>query len=231
MITIRKLNKLCIPCLGALLLVLTLGATRASADTIITITTGNSTLSGFTGPYATATVHLVDATHATITFNSLTNGIGQLFLLAGNSAVNVNVNASSWTWAFVSAANTSGNGNGVGAVSDGGPGTVDGFGVFNQQVNVFDGFTSGATQIVFTLTNLSGTWGSSAAVLTPNASGETAAIHGFVCSAANCPSILATGYGANGNPVPEPASIALFGSGLVALAGFIRRRRKQISAS
>jgi len=32
-------------------------------------------------------------------------------------------------------------------------------------------------------------------------------------------------------PVPEPASIALFGSGLVALAGMIRRRRKNISAS
>jgi len=33
------------------------------------------------------------------------------------------------------------------------------------------------------------------------------------------------------NPIPEPASIALFGSGLVALAGMIRRRRKNISAS
>jgi hypothetical protein len=34
------------------------------------------------------------------------------------------------------------------------------------------------------------------------------------------------------NPIPEPASIALFGSGLVTLAGMIRRRRKQkISAS
>jgi hypothetical protein len=30
---------------------------------------------------------------------------------------------------------------------------------------------------------------------------------------------------------PEPASIALFGSGLVSLAGLIRRRRKQISGS
>jgi hypothetical protein len=33
------------------------------------------------------------------------------------------------------------------------------------------------------------------------------------------------------NPIPEPASIALFGSGLAALAGMIRRRRKNISAS
>src|SRR5512147_2912012 len=68
----------------------------ASADTLFTIDNPNVALSGFAGPYATADVHLVDATHATITFTSLTtNGI--TFLMGGAQAVDVNVNATSWT--------------------------------------------------------------------------------------------------------------------------------------
>ena len=59
----------------AIALTLTFGIQSASADTLYTISIGNAGgLGCCTGPYATSNVHLVDATHATVTFDSLTNG-------------------------------------------------------------------------------------------------------------------------------------------------------------
>src|SRR5947209_5423010 len=52
-----------------------LGLQQAKADFIFNLTVGNSGLSGFPGPYATVDVHLVDPTHATISF-TLTNTSG-----------------------------------------------------------------------------------------------------------------------------------------------------------
>src|SRR2546429_5819206 len=76
-------------------LALSLGAGGASADLIYTLSTGNSGISGYTGPYATVSVTLTDSTHATVTFDSLTNG-GNLYLMGDGGSAAVNVNATTW---------------------------------------------------------------------------------------------------------------------------------------
>jgi hypothetical protein len=88
----------------ALALAVTLGAGRASADFIFELTTGNSAISGFTGPYATVDVHLTDSTHATITFASLA-AAGNIYLMGTAGAAAVNVNASSFSVGSFSASN------------------------------------------------------------------------------------------------------------------------------
>jgi hypothetical protein len=106
---------------------------------------------------------------------------------------------------------------------------VDGFGWFNFTLDNSDGYTNTVYTVTFDLTNTGGEWASASDVLTPNADGYTVGAHVFVCDGLPCvPSsgAIATGYAANGTPIPEPASIALFGSGLIGLAGLVRRRRK-----
>ncbi len=214
-------------CALALLVVCVISAFPAFADTMVyTVNVGNAVLSGFTGPYATATVDLTDPTHATITFDSLTNG-GNIYLLGGENAVGVNVNATSWSIAGFTGTNTFA-GFTPGPWSDGGSKNVSTFGVFNQTVESFGGFTHSATEIMFTLTNLSGTWANAASVLAANSDGHFVEIHAFVCA---MPCDIAngavdTGFGTD-TPVPEPASIVLFGSGLVGVAGLLRRKMRK----
>jgi hypothetical protein len=201
-----------------------LGLQQAKADFIFQLTVGNSGLSGFPGPYATVDVHLVDSTHATISFTSLTNG-GNIYLFGGVNAVDVNVNATSWTIGSFVATN-SGTGFTPGPLSSGGSGTVDGFGVLNQTVNSFDGFTHASNFISFSLTNTSGTWATANSVLIANASGSFAAAHIFVTtSPANASnSALVTGFASNGGTtVPDGGTtVMLLGAALGAL-GMARR--------
>lgn len=209
------------------LLMLTIGASQASADTTtITLGTGNSGgLDCCTGPYATVTITTTSSTTATVTFNSLTNG-GFTYLLAGNSAADLNVNATAFTVGTITGSNSL-SGFTPGPFTNAGAGTADGFGTFNLNIDSFDGFGHSSTTISFTLTDTSGTWSSASNVLVGNAGNNTAAIHGFACATpcnGSTSTAFATGFASNGNPVPEPASMLLFGSGLVALGIKLRRK-------
>lgn len=204
----------------------------AFADLLFTIDTGNSPsgLAQGTGPYATALVHLVDATNATVTFDSLDDGT-YTYLMGDGGTVGVNVDASSWTFS-VSGTNSFA-GFTPGPFSNGGAGNEDGFGAFNQTIKSFDGYTHSSSEIVLSLTNTGGTWADASSVLTANAKGFSVAIHGFACTdpcdVANDAAF--TGFGTNGGggtdtggPVPEPGSLILLGSGLLLTCATLRKR-------
>ena len=210
-------------------LALTFG-TAASATTVFSLSTGNSDISGYPGPYGSVTVELVNTTTADLTFTAGSVGIYDYFFIDGGSA-DVNVNATSWTLS-----NLSGDG---GLLSDGGSGNADGHGVFNQKVNQFDGFGQPSTTISFRLSDLSGTWATSDDVLIANALGNTVAAHIAVCDTSTNPTCnsdpgaIATGFATNGpgGSVPEPATWGLMTVGFFVTGALIRGRRKAFAAA
>jgi len=207
-----------------LIAVASVGLQQAKADTFsFNLGVGNPAISGYPGPYVSVTVNLTNSTHATITFTSLT-AAGNIYLMGDGSSVAVNVNATSWTLTNVTGLN-SGTGFTPGPYSNGGSGNVDGFGVFNQTINSFDGFGHSSSTIRFTLTNTSGSWVNAAAVLAANSGGSLAAAHIFVTvSPANAANgALSTGFAANGGQVPDGGTtVMLLGVALGAL-GIVRR--------
>jgi hypothetical protein len=209
-----------------------LGIPGSSADVFTrTISVPNSSLSGFTGPYATVTVTTPspNSTTATVAFTSLTNG-GFIYLMGDGGAANLNVNAASFALGAVTESNSiSGF---TPSFANNTPGTVDGLGTFNLSLNNNNGFTDSATSIGFTLTNTSGTWASAGDVLAGNASGFGAGIHGFACAQPGCSTTseaTATGFAGDAvtplPSVPEPGTLGLLGVGVAGL-GYLRWRRR-----
>lgn len=202
-------------------------ANQTKADTTtITIANGNTAIAGCcTGPYATVDINRTSTTTATITFTSLTNG-GYIYLMGDGGTADLNVNGT-YSLGAVTESNSI---SGFTPTFDANvPGNVDGFGTFNLSLNNVDGFKDSATSISFTLTATgTTTWSSAANVLAANSGGSTAAIHVFACAVPGCSTSSGaafTGFAANGSQVPEPVSMLLFGSGLVAIGAKLRRRK------
>jgi len=208
-----------IACIG--FMAFTVQSTKADIFSF-NLTNGNSAISGYPGPYASVLVNRLTTTTATITFASLINS-GNIYLFGDGSTVAVNVNAASWTLGTIIGTNA-GVGFSPGPFSDAGSQNVDGFGIFNQTIDSFAGFTHSSDTVTFTLTDTSGTWSSAANVLTPNSHGALAAAHIFVTEfpAVASNGALATGFAAN---VPEPGTVGLVALGALGLAVALRKRR------
>ena len=165
---------------------------QAKADFVSFINSPNTALSGFTGPYAEVTIHLVNTTTADVTFTSLTNtfnGSPVIYLMGDGGSADLNVNG---TFSVSDLTKTVPTGffsthNGpmmttlpdLSAVIAAGQ-NVDDQGTFNLTINNFDGYTHAADSISFTLNAIGGTtWASAGKVLFFNSDGIDAAAHIF----------------------------------------------------
>jgi hypothetical protein len=207
-------------------------APTAQADTTYTLNVGNTAISGFPAPYGSVDVHLVDATHATVTFDAATTG-GFQYLFGGQGAAAVNVSGSFIpTTGSLTGSNPLGGGPGSGFANNpadlsfAGAGSEDGFGNFNLTVDSFDGYGHSFLEIVFGITATSGnTWASSAAVLSAT---NPVAAHIFVaqCPAGTCGTdALATGYAAPGPIVGGGLPGVVMACGALLALGRRRRQR------
>jgi hypothetical protein len=208
-------------------LVLLAGRTALADSTTLDLGTGNSAISSATYglPYGTVSVNRTSTTTANFTF---TANSGYLFLDSGSAAVNLN--ATSWSVSNLTGTTLSGFSGPQ--LTNTGAGQEDGFGNFNQTFDEFDGFTWALNTISFTVTNNSGIWLTVGDVLTGNNDTNLVAAHVGICNVSPCTftggSFLNTGYasesGAINIPTPEPSSLALFGTGIIGVAGVMRRK-------
>ncbi|MBU6501039.1 MAG: PEP-CTERM sorting domain-containing protein [Patescibacteria group bacterium] len=204
--------------------VLLFAAIQARADSITFDLTATNVPGYGTGPYVGVTISVPSGGgDATITFTSLTSD-GYIYLLGSAQAVDFNTSLP----VTISNITYTGGGSHT-AFSLGGSGTVDGFGVFNNTVDAFDGFTNSVTSWSALLTPTSGSFADAASVLALNDKGWDASAHVNIGNP-DCQGACTTGdvAGTYSPPTstPEPTSIMLFGTGIIPVIGFARRKLK-----
>ena len=219
---------------GASALALSVGLGLPARADLITqnLSAGNSAISGYPAPYDTVSISRTSSTTATITFTADHTG-SYIYLMGddGSGAAAVNVNSTNFSVSNITASN-SGTGFTPGPFTQS-SGSMDGFGNFNLSIDDFDGYTHSASTISFNLTDIGGTWASASDVLAANAGGYDAATHVFVTDYPADASAMArsTGFAGNGTtpppPVPEPGSLGLLGTALVAFGWFRSRKNKK----
>ena len=208
-------------------------AARASSITY-SIADPNSAISGYTGPYGSVAVTLVDSTHATFDYVAAT----PKFFFVDGSSVDANINATSFTVSNLVGTNSVFAGPSDSPTLDS-AGVVSTFGTFNLVVKEKDASTADWTsEVTFTVTNTSGTWASPSDVLKLNDQNYYVAAHIAVYTGTGTPtsssSAAVTGYaGDKGTPiltsaVPLPAAVW---SGMAMLGGLgafakLRKRSK-----
>jgi hypothetical protein len=199
---------------------------QARADFISSLNSPNDAISPFNGPYGSVTVHLVDSTHAIVTFSGNTVN-GNIYLLGGAQGTDLNINgtATASNFSFSQAGQTN-----FLAPSEVGQSSqnVNGHGTFDLSIDYFNGFKHAFTGVTFDLSATGGTtWSSASNVLEANSLGFDAAAHIFVTTSPpnGDNTALATGFaGENGGgSVPDGGMTAtMLGMTLCGLAA-VRR--------
>jgi hypothetical protein len=210
---------------------LAFGVTTASADTIFGLVTNNGGFGNPPGPYGTVTVHLVSSTEATITLFG--NEVGSnVYLYGDGGTLGFNTNGAVTIQSITGSNSFIDSGFGAftpGPFTAAGSANEDGFGSFNQTINDFDGYQHSVNSLTVDITLNSGTWATSANVLTPNGAGNSVAAHLFLAVDNGDETISntgSTGFVTNGTltAVPEPTSVLLLGSVLLVGAAVLRKK-------
>jgi hypothetical protein len=205
------------PCFAGTFVLLSLGASIASADTFSSNLTYTNDGALGAGPYGTVLVTLgAGGTTATIAFTADSG-----YLFGDGSSVDANGN-----FTFTSA---TGNCSSC-SYTNGGTGNVDGVGSFAAEVNSGD-FSPGArsTTITMTVTDSGTAWTSASQVLTNNGSGYDAGAHVLLTSGANPTGFVGEPAG-SGSTVPEPTAVILLGSSMIGIGTIVRRRQNKAIA-